>query len=97
MTRTSVPQTHRPRTGWNDWREVSRHHSPYRHHLVEAWRREWQTVEVLRIADLPPEFNVAGLYWRSLQSPTPEPAVAMRLAANSGTVATRTARTHNKA
>ena len=54
MTRTSVPQTHPPGTGWNDWREVARHHSPYRHHLVEAWRREWQTVEVLRIADLPP-------------------------------------------
>jgi hypothetical protein len=83
MTRTSVPQTHPPGTGWNDWREVARHHSPYRHHLVEAWRREWQTVEVLRIADLPPEFNVAGLYWRPLQPPTAEPEVTRRRPVNS--------------
>jgi hypothetical protein len=62
MTRTSVPQTHPPGTGWSDWCSIWRHGSPYRHRLVEAWRREWQAVEVLRIADLDPGFNVAGLY-----------------------------------
>ena len=45
--------------------------------------REWQTVEVLRIADLPAEFNVAGLYWRPLQPPTAEPEVTRPRPANS--------------
>ena len=47
MTRTGVQQTHPPADGWRDWCSVWRHHSPYRHHLVEAGRWEWQVVEVL--------------------------------------------------
>jgi hypothetical protein len=47
MTRTGVQQTHPPADGWRDWCSVWRHHSPYRHHLVEAGRWEWQAVEVL--------------------------------------------------
>lgn len=70
---TSVPQTHPPGNGWRDWMYscCDRDGGPYRHHLIEAWRREWQQVEVLRMSDLHPATNVAGLYWRPVQPPSP--------------------------
>jgi hypothetical protein len=83
-----------PGDGWSDWCSIWRYHSPYRHRLVEAWRREWQTVEVLCIAELPRGLSGAGLYWRPLPPPAVEPEVARRLAGNCAAAATRTARTH---
>lgn len=78
---TSVPQTHPPGTGWRDWCWPAwrpEDPSPYRHQYVEAWRREWQCVEVLRVRDMAPEMNVANLWWRPLQRPVLEPEVAAR-------------------
>jgi hypothetical protein len=75
---TSVPQTHPPGAGWRDWLWLRLHPtdpSPYQHVYVEAWRQSWQCVEVLRVTDLRPEFNVAGLWWRAVQSPVLEPEV----------------------
>ena len=71
MTKTSVPQTHPPGTGWMDWCWTP---PPYGR-LVETWRREWQDVEVLRVGDQDPLFNVANLYWRRLSRPRLEPEV----------------------
>ena len=69
---TSVPQIHPPGAGWADWCGSP----PYRHYtLVEAWRASWQSVEVIRISDLHPAFNFAGLYWRPLQRPVLEPEI----------------------
>lgn len=56
---TSVPQTHPPGTGWQQWLYVS----PYRHRLVEAWRRDWQEIEVIPTMGCP-AINVDGLWWR---------------------------------
>jgi hypothetical protein len=79
-TRTSVPQTHAPGTGWRDW--CSSIYDPdwgvYRHRMVEAWRVGWQDVEVLRLDNLHPAFNVAGLWWRPLSAPKLEPEVKGR-------------------
>jgi hypothetical protein len=66
-----VPQTVPPGRGWRHWGDT--HPSPSA--VVEAWRREWQCVEVLRLADMHPAMNVAGLYWRPLQPPRLEPEV----------------------
>jgi hypothetical protein len=71
---TSVPQTGSPGGGWRYWCDMA-WPSPYQHALVEAWRHEWQSVEVLRLADMHPAMNVAGLYWRPLQPPRLEPEV----------------------
>jgi hypothetical protein len=72
---TSVPQTEPPGVNWRNWCDVTAGASPYQYALVEAWRREWQCVEVLRLADMHPGMNVAGLYWRPLQPPRLEPEV----------------------
>jgi hypothetical protein len=80
MALTSVPQTDPPgdRASWHDWcnwgyprREDDP--SPYQHTYVEAWRREWQAVEVLRVRDMHPAMNVWNLWWRPLQRPKLEP------------------------
>jgi hypothetical protein len=68
----TVPQTVPPGLGWRHWGDV--HPSPLTT-TVEAWRREWQSVEVLRLADMHPAMNVMGLYWRPLQPPRLEPEV----------------------
>jgi len=81
MATTSVLQTHPPGTGWRDWCWPvcgMAGPSPYRHRYVEAWRREWQSVEVLRISDMAPEMNMANLWWRPLQQPRLEPEVYIR-------------------
>jgi hypothetical protein len=72
--RTSVPQTHPPGGGWRDWLLSP----PYQHGLVEAWRREWQRVEVLHPSGLHPAMNVAGLLWRPVSGPRLEPEVITR-------------------
>lgn len=64
--------------GWMDWREsvwLGHESSPYQHTLIEAWRPGWQDVEVLRVSDLHPAFNVAGLFWRPVQRPVLEPEI----------------------
>ena len=74
--RTSVPQTHPPGDGWLDWCWIMPPSlSPYSHEYVEAWRKEWQEVEVLRVWDMNPLMNVAGLWWRPLRRPQLEPEV----------------------
>lgn len=61
-----------------DWNCYYNCDNPYRYRMVEAWRQSWQDVEVLRPRELPPWFNVDGLLWRPLSSPTLEPEVATR-------------------
>lgn len=73
---TSVPQTHPPGSGWRAWDNPYAPDSPLRYRMVEAWRKEWQDVEVLRPRELPPWFNISGLMWRPLPVPLLEPEAA---------------------
>ena len=61
MHRTSVPQTHPPGAGWQEWL----YRRPPYGTRVEVWRKGRQQVTVINPDDMPPLMNVAGLLWRA--------------------------------
>lgn len=38
--------------------------NPYRHERVQIMRQEWSEPQTVRVLDLPPEMNVADLWWK---------------------------------
>jgi hypothetical protein len=64
------------RAGWRQWTASP----PYgQHSVVEAKRREWPMIAILTIADMAPEMNVAGLWWKPARGMTIEPGGIIEL------------------
>lgn len=58
------------RAGWRMWRyEPPRASSD---EIVEVKRRGWPMISIWRVADVGPEVNVAGLWWKPASGPVAE-------------------------
>lgn len=53
--------------GWALWAYAPGDASPYLYRQVELMRQEWATPCCVNPWNLPPQMNVADLYWRPLR------------------------------
>lgn len=51
--------------GWQSWMfRPTAGPQPLDYVELELWREEWPETRLVRPEEMPPEMNVAGLYWR---------------------------------